>query len=70
VSRGPALWATVAAVALINVGLATAIVAAMGFPGWAPLWVGLVLVVAGLAAAAGAVQRWRQYVVQVRERRA
>jgi hypothetical protein len=68
VTRGPATWATVIALALINVGLATAIVAAMGSAAIAPMWVGLGLVVLGVLAALVAVGLWRQYLVAVRER--
>ncbi len=67
-TRGPATWATVIALALINVGLATAIVAAMGTAAIAPMWVGLGLVVLGVVATLVAVGLWRQYLVAVRER--
>ncbi len=67
-SRGPATWATVIALALINVGLATAIVAAMGSAAFAPLWVGLALVVLGVVAGLVAIGLWRQYLVVLRER--
>jgi hypothetical protein len=66
-NRGPATWATVIALALFNIGLATAIVAAMGTANFAPLWVGLVLIALGLAAAVLAVSLWRQYLLAVRE---
>jgi hypothetical protein len=68
VSRGPATWATVIALALVNVGLATAIVAAMGSAAIAPLWVGLGLVVLGIVAGLVAIGLWRQYLVTVRGR--
>jgi membrane protein YdbS with pleckstrin-like domain len=67
VTRGPATWATVVALALINVGLATAIVAAMGSAAIAPLWVGIGLVALGIVAALVAVGLWRQYLVALRE---
>jgi hypothetical protein len=67
VTRGPATWATVVALALFNVGLATAIVAAMGTAPIAPLWVGLGLVVLGIVAALVAVGLWRQYLVALRQ---
>jgi hypothetical protein len=67
-TRGPATWATVAALALINVGLATAIVAAMGTVSIAPMWVGLLLLVIGLAAGVLAISLWRQYLLALRER--
>ena len=65
-SRGPATWATVIALALINVGLATAIVAAMGAAAIAPLWVGLGLVVLGVVAGLVAIGLWRQYLATLR----
>ena len=65
-SRGPATWATVIALALINVGLATAIVAAMGNAAIAPLWVGLGLVVLGVVAGLVAIGLWRQYLATLR----
>jgi hypothetical protein len=68
VSRGPAVWATTLALALVNVGLATVIVASMGQRGFAPFWVGPVLLVAGLAAAVGAVLLWRDYLASLRQR--
>jgi hypothetical protein len=58
----------VVALALINLGAATVIVGAMGAPTWAPTWVGLVLVVAGVGAAVWAVILWRQYFAALRER--
>ena len=67
-SRGPATWATVIALALINVGLATAIVAAMGTSAIAPLWVGLGLVVLGIVAGLAAIGLWRQYLGALRDR--
>ena len=67
-SRGPATWATVLALALINVGLATVIVAAMGTAAIAPLWVGLGLVVLGVVASLVAIGLWRQYLVALRDR--
>ena len=66
-NRGPATWATVVALALINVGLATAIVAAMGTANFAPMWVGLVLLVVGVAVALLAFGLWRQYLVELRQ---
>jgi hypothetical protein len=66
VSRGPAVIATVVALVLINVGLAASIVEAVGARSFAPLWVSLVLLVVGVAAAAGAVVLWRQYLSTTR----
>ncbi|HEY1292514.1 MAG TPA: hypothetical protein VGJ60_05415 [Chloroflexota bacterium] len=65
-TRGPATWATVIALALINVGLATAIVAAMGTVNFAPMWVGVVLLAIGVAVAVLAFSLWRQYLVELR----
>ena len=62
------MWATVVALALINVGLATAIVSGMGTTTFAPMWVGLVLLAAGVVAAVAAVLLWRDYLLAVRER--
>ena len=65
-ARGPAIWATAAALALVNVGLAILIVAAIGVRGFAPLWVGVVLLLVGVAAAIAAVMLWRQYLAAAR----
>jgi hypothetical protein len=67
VTRGPATWVTVIALALINVGIAMAIVAAMGTASIGPLWVGLVLLACGVAAGVVAVSLWRQYLSALRE---
>jgi hypothetical protein len=68
VSRTPALWTTAVALALINVGLAIAIVGAMGSAIFAPMWVGLALTVTGLATAMVAIVLWRRYALSLRER--
>ena len=65
-SRGPAMWATAVALAMINAGLAILIVAAIGVRGFAPLWIGVVLLLVGVAAAVAAVMLWRQYLVAAR----
>lgn len=65
-SRGPAIWATAAALALINVGLAGLIVAAIGAPSFAPLWLGIAALVLGVLAAIAAVLLWRQYLAAAR----
>jgi hypothetical protein len=65
-TRGPAIWATAVALALVNAGLAILIVAAIGARGFAPLWVGLVLLVVGVVAAVAAVMLWRQYLASAR----
>jgi protein-S-isoprenylcysteine O-methyltransferase Ste14 len=65
-SRGPAIIATALALALVNIGLAALIVAAMGAQSFAPLWVGALVLVLGAAAAVGAVMLWRQYLQAAR----
>jgi uncharacterized membrane protein HdeD (DUF308 family) len=66
VSRGPAIWATALALALVNIGLAALIVEAIGARSFAPLWFGLVLLLVGIAAAVAAVMLWRQYLDEAR----
>ena len=68
VSRGPAIWATALALALVNVGLAALIVEAIGARGFAPLWIGVVVLLAGIGAGVAAVMLWRQYLASARER--
>jgi hypothetical protein len=65
-TRGPAVLATIAALALVNLGLASLIAAAVGARGFVPLWAALVLLVVGAAAAAVAVTLWRGYLNSVR----
>jgi len=65
-SRAPAVLATAVALALINVGLASLIVAAVGSPGVAPVWAAVLLVGVGLAAAIACVALWRQYLGHIR----
>jgi hypothetical protein len=67
-TRGPAIWATALALALVNIGLAAIIVEAIGARGFAPLWVGLLLLLAGIGAAVTAVMLWRQFLASARER--
>ena len=62
------MWTTVLALALINIGVATAIVSAMGTATFAPMWVGLVLLGAGVLAAVAAVFLWREYLFAIRGR--
>jgi hypothetical protein len=57
---------TAIALALVNVGLATTIVGAMGQLSLAPLWLSLLILVAGIAAAGWAVLMWRDYLSHVR----
>jgi len=66
VTRGPAVLATTLALAMVNAGLAILIVAAIGVRGFAPLWVGVVLLVLGVLAAVAAVMLWRQYLADAR----
>jgi membrane protein implicated in regulation of membrane protease activity len=67
-NRGSAIWATVLALALINIGLAATIVALMRTSNFAPLWLGLLLVAAGVIALVMAVRRWQRYLHEVRTR--
>jgi hypothetical protein len=67
-TRGPAVLATIAALALVNVGLASLIAAAVGARGFVPMWLAVVLLVAGAVAAAAAVTLWRGYLSSVRGR--
>ena len=60
-TRGPAVLATTLALAFVNAGLAILIVSAIGVRAFAPLWVGVVLLLVGIAAAVAAVMLWRQY---------
>jgi hypothetical protein len=66
VSRGPALWATVIALALINIGAASSIVALMGTPTFGPVWVGLIVVALGVISGLFAIRFWRQYLAGIR----
>jgi heme/copper-type cytochrome/quinol oxidase subunit 4 len=67
-TRGPATWATIIALALVNIGIAMAIVAAMGTASIGPLWVGILLLACGVAAGVVAISLWRQYLLALRER--
>lgn len=66
-NRGPAIWTTVIALALINVGAAALIVNMMGSGTFWPLWVGLILTAAGVVALFVAVRLWQQYLAEVRK---
>ena len=66
-SRGPAIWVTALALALVNAGLAMAIVAAIGVRSFAPLWLGLVLLLLGVGMALAAVMLWRQYLADTHQ---
>ena len=67
-SRGTATLVTALALALVNVGLATLVVNAVGASSFAPSWLGLVSLVLGVAAAVAAVVLWRQYLTEARGR--
>ena len=66
-NRGPATWTTAVALALINLGLATLIVQALSAERFVPGWLGVALLIGGVAAAVGAVRLWRQYLNEVRQ---
>jgi hypothetical protein len=65
-TRGPAVLATIAALALVNVGLASLIASAVGARGFVPLWAAVTLCVLGIVAAAVAATLWRAYLNAVR----
>lgn len=65
-TRGPAVLATAAALALVNLGLASLIALAVGTSGIVPLWVSALLLALGIVAAAVAVTLWRGYLNSVR----
>jgi len=65
-TRGPAIWATAFALAMVNAGLAMIIVAAIGVRSVAPLWLAVVVLLLGVAAAVAAVMLWRQYLAEAR----
>jgi hypothetical protein len=52
---------TAVALGLINLGVAVLIVAAMGAPTFAPLWLGILSLALGLLAAGIAFRLWRAY---------
>jgi hypothetical protein len=66
VSRGPAIWATVVALALINVGAAASIVDLMRSGTFLPLWIGLVFTALGVVALLAAVRLWQRYLAELR----
>jgi membrane protein YdbS with pleckstrin-like domain len=66
VSRGPAIWTTVIALALVNVGAAATIVALTRPDTFWPLWVGLVVTAVGVVTLALAVSLWRHYLHELR----
>jgi fatty acid desaturase len=60
-TRGPAVLATAAALALVNLGLALLIALAVGARGFVPVWVAALLLVLGIVATTVAVTLWRGY---------
>ena len=66
-NRGPAIWATAVALALINIGLAALIVAAIGAASAVSVWIGVIALLVGAAAAVAAVVLWRQYLAAARD---
>jgi hypothetical protein len=67
-TRGPAVLATVAALVLFNLGLASLIASAIGARGFVPIWLAVVLLVLGIIAAAVAATLWRGFLNSVRSR--
>ena len=65
-ARARAVVATIAALALVNAGLAGLIAFAVGARSIAPLWVLLVLVALGAVATLVAVAFWRTYLACAR----
>jgi hypothetical protein len=56
-----AITCTALALAAINIGIAVLIVFAIGARTFAPLWVGVVSLVAGIALAAVSLRQWQTY---------
>ncbi len=65
--RGHAVLATVAALALVNLGLASLIASTVGARGFLPSWVTAVVLVLGIVAIAAAVTLWRGYLQSLRD---
>lgn len=65
-TRGPAVLASAAALALVNLGLAALIASAVGARGLVPVWVAAVLLIVGAIAVAVAVTLWRGYLSSTR----
>ena len=66
-TRGPAVVMTIAALVLLNLGLASLIAAAAGARGFVPIWVAVVRLVLGVTATAVAVTLWRGYLRSLRD---
>jgi membrane protein implicated in regulation of membrane protease activity len=58
---------TAVALALVNLGLAALIVAAIGVASFVPWWIGGCAVALGVVAAVGAWRLWRQYLAASRD---
>jgi hypothetical protein len=67
ISRGPAVLATVAALALVNLGLASLIALAVNARGFVPVWAALGLLALGIVAVVVAVTLWRSYLRSARQ---
>lgn len=65
-ARTRAVVATIAALALVNAGLAGLIALAAGGRGIVPAWALVVVLVIGAAAAVAAVAFWRAYLARAR----
>ncbi|HLZ30859.1 MAG TPA: hypothetical protein VKV73_26370 [Chloroflexota bacterium] len=66
-TRGPAVLMTIAALVLVNLGLASLIAAAVSARGFLPLWAAVALLVLGVMAAGVAVTLWRGYLRSLRD---
>jgi hypothetical protein len=66
-TRGPAVLTTIAALVLLNLGLASLIASAVGARGFVPIWVAALLLVLGVIATAVAVTLWRGYLRSLRD---
>ena len=66
-NRGPAIWATVLALALINVGAAASIVALTHTGTFVPLWVGLAVTAVGVLALLIAIRLWQRHLQELRQ---
>jgi hypothetical protein len=63
----PAVLATAAALALVNLGLASLIALAVGARSFIPTWVAIAVLVLGVVLAAVAVTLWRGYLKSLRD---
>ncbi|MDQ6670604.1 MAG: hypothetical protein M3069_07590 [Chloroflexota bacterium] len=67
VTRGPAVLATVAALVLVNLGLASLIASGVGARAFVPVWLTILVLVLGALAAVAAVTLWRSYLSSMRD---